>query len=99
MTSTNRHPGISDSIEPCNGTKLTRRATSRALGDRNSYGGVETSLLADESAGTRLRNLRECAHLNESDSEYEHQCKKRGSNGRVASDGDRHAAMVSYEAG
>ena len=27
--------------------------------------------------------------------EYDHQCKKRGSNGRVAGDGDRYAAKVS----
>ena len=31
--------------------------------------------------------------------EYELQCKKRSSNGRVASDEDRYAAMASYEAG
>ncbi len=31
--------------------------------------------------------------------EYEHQCKKRCSNGRVASDGDRYAVMVSDEVG
>ncbi len=31
--------------------------------------------------------------------EYEHQCKKRGSKGRVASDRDRYAAMVSDEVG
>ena len=31
--------------------------------------------------------------------EYEYQCKKRCSNGCVASDGDRYAAMVSYEVG
>jgi hypothetical protein len=31
--------------------------------------------------------------------EYEHQCKKRGSKGRVASDGDRYAATVSDEEG
>ncbi len=31
--------------------------------------------------------------------EYERQCKKRRSNGRVASDGDRYAAMVSDDVG
>lgn len=31
--------------------------------------------------------------------EYGHQCKKRCPDGRVASDGDRYAAMVSDEAG
>ncbi len=31
--------------------------------------------------------------------EYEHQCKKRCSNGHVASDGDRYAITVSYEEG
>ena len=31
--------------------------------------------------------------------EYDHQCKKRCSNGRVASDGDRSAATVSDEVG
>ncbi len=31
--------------------------------------------------------------------EYDHQCKKRCSNGRVASDGDRYAVMVSDEVG
>ena len=31
--------------------------------------------------------------------EYEHQWKKRSSNGRVAGDGDRYAAMVSDEVG
>jgi hypothetical protein len=31
--------------------------------------------------------------------EYDHQCKKRWSDGRVASDGDRYAAMVSDDVG
>lgn len=31
--------------------------------------------------------------------EYERQCNKRSSNGRVASDGDRYAATVSAEVG
>ena len=31
--------------------------------------------------------------------EYDHQCKKRCSDGRVASDGDRYTAMVSDEVG
>ena len=36
MTSTDCHPGVSDSIELHNGRQATRRATSKALGDKSS---------------------------------------------------------------
>jgi hypothetical protein len=58
--------------------------------------GIEYTTAGNQPGERRARALGETRNAVP---EYEHRCKKRCANGRVASDGDRYAATVSDEEG